>query len=101
MIVDNFPRNFSNINKTIFLSIFVLFKIDSLLHDITSISRLHVIEFSNNILLLDHLDLFNDNLEIDQRKVVHVLEEHPELCHGSSVDHLHQLRNLHVLIALK
>lgn len=30
-----------------------------------------------------------------------MLKEHPELSHGSSIDHLHQLRHLHVLIALK
>ena len=101
MVVDNFPRNLSNIGKTFFLGIFVLFKVDSLLHDITAISRLHVIKLSNDVLLLDHLDFLNDNLKIDERKVVQVLEEHPELCHGSSVDNLHQLRNLHVLIALK
>ena len=101
MVVDNFPRNLSSINQTFFLGIFVLFKIDSLLHNIATISRFHVIKLCNNILLLDHLDLLNNNLEIDQRKVVQVLEKHPELCHGSSVNNLHQLRHLHVLIALK
>lgn len=47
------------------------------------------------------MDFLDNNLEVDQREVVQVLEEDPEFGHCRTVDHLHQLRNVHVLVALE
>jgi hypothetical protein len=47
------------------------------------------------------LNFLDENLEVDEWKIIEVLEEYPELGHGCSIDDLHQLRNIHVLIALK
>lgn len=47
------------------------------------------------------MDFLDNDLEIDERKVVEVLEEHPEPGHSSTVDDLHQLGNVHVLVALE
>ena len=60
-----------------------------------------VAQFGNDILLLYHLNFLNKDLEVDKRKIVEVLEEYPKLGHGCSIDDLHQLRNIHVLVALK
>jgi len=60
-----------------------------------------ITELGDDVLLLDHLDFLDDDLEIDERKVVKVLEEYPEPGHCSAVDDLHQLGNVHVLVALE
>lgn len=60
-----------------------------------------ITQFSNDVLLLYHLNFLDENLEVDEWKIIEVLEEYPELGHGCSIDDLHQLRNIHVLIALK
>ena len=62
---------------------------------------LRVVELSNNILLLNHLDFFDDNLEVNQRQVINMFQEHPEFSHRSSVYHLHELSYAHFLVALK
>ena len=60
-----------------------------------------VAQFCDDVLLLHHLYLLQHDLEVDQRKIVQVLEEDPELGHRCSVDDLHELGHLHVLIALE
>jgi hypothetical protein len=69
--------------------------------DASSGHEIMVTELGDDVLLLDHLDFLDNDLEIDERKVVEVLEEDPEPSHRSTVDDLHQLRNVHVLIALE
>ena len=79
----------------------ILIDVDALANDITSCYEIVVTELCDDVLLLDHLNLLDDYLEVDERQIVEVLKEHPESSHCRSIDDLHQLRYIHVLVALE
>lgn len=74
---------------------------NSFADDVSVGHQIIVTQFGNDVLLLHHLNFLDDNLEVDQREVVEVLEEYPKLSHCCAVDDLHQLGNIHILIALE
>ena len=57
-------------------------------------------ELGYNVLLLDHLYLFYDDLEVYEWKAIEVLKEHPEASHGCTIDDLHELGDIHIPVAL-
>ena len=87
--------------QALFSGIFVLFEGHTFVNKICSSGHVLIIKFSNNVLLLNHLNFLDNDLEVYQRKVIKMLQENPKSGHGSSIDHLHKLSYLHVLVALK
>jgi hypothetical protein len=89
------------IPDVILLRVLIFLERNVLMHEVAALIHLCVVKLSDNVLLLDHLDLFDDDLKVDQGKIVKMLEKDPELSHCSTIDHLHQLGHLHMLVALK